>query len=569
MSATQFATPILDPKITFDHVMIYALQDMVVRIRPQKMETLKTTHVPWYLERFNQGKLICNPTPLLNLDCIINLLEFLDNDPATLFACALVNRGWCKIALSILWRDPWKYKKSSQLSRNKKIQMISIFLESLPQHYLNKLIEKKMGIPIVPRKTLFDYAKFIRYIRIRSLEWHLTKWVQHNTGYYVSEESSDLRRRVTIISQVLLEHILRSTPTIYGLNINSENYTSGSLTSAIKNVPEARISLASIKTFTFGKIWTTMPKIFETLSTICYKINTLEICPSQDIEYTARLISNQTNIISLTLVDTPIRPNRRKTKNEVYTWDNKIFRELLCKAKTITQLTLKNIRLSLKELNYFENLEELNITNYMGDISQKDFQTLSEISLKNLKKFVIISLFSEIYLKDLCKFIKNSKELMHLKVQGYKLYDPDYSMTWINSLAKNNRNLISYEGPIGANDVVALWMLLDSCKSLQKLHLQSTKYNSLISNKDLRSFDNILRELTRKRPVALRKLIVGKGWTLSCKGVDNFIKCRKNLSLPIRFEWDLHTEIIGDINELTKRYCGAAKVHEYRTEQYH
>lgn len=51
MSAIQVDAPILDSKITLDHSMIYTLQDMIVRIRPQKMMLLKTTHVPWYLER--------------------------------------------------------------------------------------------------------------------------------------------------------------------------------------------------------------------------------------------------------------------------------------------------------------------------------------------------------------------------------------------------------------------------------------------------------------------------------------------------------------------------------------
>ena len=52
MGATQVEAVVPSPKITLNHVMIYVLQDMVVRMRPQKMETLKTTHVPWYLERY-------------------------------------------------------------------------------------------------------------------------------------------------------------------------------------------------------------------------------------------------------------------------------------------------------------------------------------------------------------------------------------------------------------------------------------------------------------------------------------------------------------------------------------
>jgi hypothetical protein len=51
MSRMKATRVVLDSKITLDNSMIYTLQDMIVRIRPQKMMLLKTTHVPWYLER--------------------------------------------------------------------------------------------------------------------------------------------------------------------------------------------------------------------------------------------------------------------------------------------------------------------------------------------------------------------------------------------------------------------------------------------------------------------------------------------------------------------------------------
>ena len=55
--------------------------------------------------------------------------------------------------------------------------------------------------------------------------------------------------------------------------------------------------------------------------------------------------------------------------------------------------------------------------------------------------------------------------------------------------------------------------------------------------------------------MALRKLIVVKGWTLSSKGVDNFIKSRKILFVPIRFEWDPHTEIVGNTGIMAYLNC--------------
>ena len=35
------------------------------------------------------------------------------------------------------------------------------------------------------------------------------------------------------------------------------------------------------------------------------------------------------------------------------------------------------------------------------------------------------------------------------------------------------------------------------------------------------------------------------------------------MSVPIRLDWDPHTEIVGDMNELSKRYCREAKVHVF------
>ena len=43
----------------------------------------------------------------LPIDCLNEIIEYLEKDEISLGSCLLVDRLWCKVAVRILWRNVW------------------------------------------------------------------------------------------------------------------------------------------------------------------------------------------------------------------------------------------------------------------------------------------------------------------------------------------------------------------------------------------------------------------------------------------------------------------------------
>src|SRR5437762_279984 len=48
-------------------------------------------------------------------DCLRIIFTELENDKSSLYSCILVNRFWCRIAVPILWKTPFDFKKETYL----------------------------------------------------------------------------------------------------------------------------------------------------------------------------------------------------------------------------------------------------------------------------------------------------------------------------------------------------------------------------------------------------------------------------------------------------------------------
>ncbi|GBB85101.1 hypothetical protein RclHR1_11680006 [Rhizophagus clarus] len=129
----------------------------------------------------------------LNHDCLSLIFETINNDKSSLYPCLLVNRLWCKIAVPILWRNPWEViiKPFRNLEKIKKARIFFniVFLHlpeesrvllksqnidkpkrrnSLLSSLLNYLFDKNQKIEILKKpqqKPLFNYISFCKYIR--------------------------------------------------------------------------------------------------------------------------------------------------------------------------------------------------------------------------------------------------------------------------------------------------------------------------------------------------------------------------------------------------------------------
>ena len=106
------------------------------------------------------------------------IIRYLKNDLKSLYSCIFVNRFWCRVAIPILWEDPF-----STEWRNK---FLHHFLDI---YFLFLSDEDKMGTKEFRRykishrmnsfsfKPLFNYPSFIKTLNTFQLELHVINWL--------------------------------------------------------------------------------------------------------------------------------------------------------------------------------------------------------------------------------------------------------------------------------------------------------------------------------------------------------------------------------------------------------
>src|SRR5947207_14488274 len=84
------------------------------------------------------------------------IMLYFRNDFKTLHSCVLVNRLWCRLAIPLLWEDPF----SINFPKNR--NFIEIYLHYLNDDSKTKLNEYGISNDLFPPNTLFNYPSFIQ-----------------------------------------------------------------------------------------------------------------------------------------------------------------------------------------------------------------------------------------------------------------------------------------------------------------------------------------------------------------------------------------------------------------------
>ena len=93
----------------------------------------------------------------LIVDCLYYILEYLEDDRATLFSCLLVNRLWCEVAIRILWRNGLTYNTKSYIT----------LIACLPKESIEILHDNGITIPTRPQDyqclTMHHFVRDYRF----------------------------------------------------------------------------------------------------------------------------------------------------------------------------------------------------------------------------------------------------------------------------------------------------------------------------------------------------------------------------------------------------------------------
>ncbi|RIB08019.1 hypothetical protein C2G38_2272264 [Gigaspora rosea] len=133
-----------------------------------------------------------------------NIFNNLNDEIYSLYSCALVSRHWCKMAVPILWQDPF--------SSARRPFFISKYFSSLgeDEKFILKKDLEKYGINEEFSNTIFEYAKFLKVLNLWNLENKVRKWIFFKLSY----------AKMNHIINLLIKLFIESGATLHKLDLN-------------------------------------------------------------------------------------------------------------------------------------------------------------------------------------------------------------------------------------------------------------------------------------------------------------------------------------------------------------
>ncbi|PKY15946.1 hypothetical protein RhiirB3_428234 [Rhizophagus irregularis] len=100
-----------------------------------------------------------------------NIIKYFKNDFSTLHSCILVNRLWCRLAIPLLWENPFSIP-------NKNYNFIIIYLHNLNGDLKAQLSKYKIDDKLFPSNTLFNYPTFLKYLYTQKIISSIKEWAK-------------------------------------------------------------------------------------------------------------------------------------------------------------------------------------------------------------------------------------------------------------------------------------------------------------------------------------------------------------------------------------------------------
>ncbi|RIA98786.1 hypothetical protein C1645_870402 [Glomus cerebriforme] len=366
----------------------------------------------------------------LSVDCLNEILEYLEDDMVNLHSCLIVNALWCKISVRIFWRNVYNYKTSNYRT----------LIACLPNE--SKEILYNNGITIstpTSRPPMFNYAAFCKVLSIDKVNYDL-ELLLYNEQIYTQSELSD---NAFIVTQEIVKLYLNQITSLkylhlreYPIEINLNLY------------PEAKVCLKNLTELQCNSNFSS--EFFYQLSQICYNISILDIMAIEIIsEGLTDLISVQKNLQSFIIIQ---------------------FREMTDLTPFMEKLPNTLIRLNILKYNFislyfitrFTNLQELRLYFYYEEYFI-DFEKLQYSIFPNLQILKIQCKCPRFEL--LIKFLENNGKNLKECYIGDFYGDSDNSLNL--AIAKFCPNIRRLSAGFKNNELETMKIVFNCCQYLE------------------------------------------------------------------------------------------------------
>ncbi|CAG8565260.1 14902_t:CDS:2 [Cetraspora pellucida] len=446
--------------------------------------------------------------PPIPVDCIEEIVGFLESNICTLHSCLLVNRLWCQIVVPILWRQPFRYKRINPSAKLLQTYWSCMTVDCILSEDMLVLQEFNIKLPDSNQPSMiFNYPSFIKRLNYRDLYDFAGKWYG---------DPNNLRRKrpfrqdpmKTIAKCLFNLFITRGAKFEYLFWDNGNDL--------------------------IEKIYEHCEQTFINAASSCHEIETLVVrmCMNdewstekaqRELDTLSQLIDVQKHLKEFIFVEYPGRfwwsPSSRLKNVELSSLGSQV------NSLTVVEFYHVDFRFwhPLNSIADLINLETLVFNNCRHqEYVMEPFRFCSFMNLKKLvmKGYEGISFIQSDLLDTLLQHV--SKSLMYLSI----VMTAETTTTVINAIEKYHLDLLELTIKLDQSHFFALQSCpFYNCPRLNKLVLSSWGYVEVAANA-------ILPQLGKSLPPSVEHLEILAPWMFNLRALESFLD---NCKAPLKY----------------------------------
>jgi hypothetical protein len=378
----------------------------------------------------------------LSVDCLNEIIEYLEYDRDTLSSCILVNRLWCETSVRIYWRDSRSYNTC-----NIRTLFACLPIESKKYIFDNGIIISSPTLKV----PMFKYASFCKILSISRIYDKIGDLLEKNQPLTFNFK---IVQHIQIVIQEIYKMFMKQINSLKSLGIYScretpEIIVYPEMKDCLKNLSELRCSSNISSEF------------FYQLSQTCHNILSLNVnIERRNVsDGLVDLISVQKNLKYFYLIQNQECENKKN----------------ITSITTILPNSLTNLFLfenNFNSLSYVTKLSNLQVLKLLFEREEDhiDFEKLIYARFSQLRILSIRNICSKY--KSLIKFLENNgKSLKEFYVRDdhIRCYNDNSLNSTIIKFCPNLRKL--FIGFKQDNELEILKLIFDSCRYLETIKI--------------------------------------------------------------------------------------------------
>ncbi|RGB29620.1 hypothetical protein C1646_766385 [Rhizophagus diaphanus] len=192
------------------------------------------------------------------------VIQYFRYDCKTLHSCILVNRLWCRLAIPLLWEDPFSI-------HNQNYRFIETYLCFLNEDGKAKFNEYEINNLLLSNK-LFNYPSFIKYLDTDKICYSIKCWVDILMDRY-DDNLENLVYRSLFEVFIENEGSLHSFGAVFSM-INSCNYFNNNMDLILQN-PNLINNIRGLTFCSFGTLSQNIIPFLKLLNSNCNSISSI------------------------------------------------------------------------------------------------------------------------------------------------------------------------------------------------------------------------------------------------------------------------------------------------------